>query len=93
MTEGIYSTIESWTGARPISCPWQAFFDPFVQRVLRAYPWFKERQLATYLPWPTHREIAGIAHYDQAATAVASKRMKLEREESDRKRAAGVPNG
>ena len=82
MTDGIFSTIEDWTGTRPISCPWSAFFDPFVKRVLFAYRFFVEGQVAWASPDPSARLVAGVACYDAAAKACESKRAEQQREES-----------
>jgi hypothetical protein len=66
MTEPIFGAVQDWTGDRPTACPWRALHDPFVQRVLVAYEWYRERQLETYDPEPSARLIDGITHYNRA---------------------------
>jgi hypothetical protein len=80
MTDGIMGAIEEWTGDRPMSCPWRAFFDPFVRRILALYGFFESGQLSWYLPEPSNREAAGIAHYHRVRSLVTSKGMAQEAE-------------
>ncbi len=82
MTDGILSTAEAWTGDRPLSCPWAAFFDPFVARVVKAHRMIE--QIAWLHPNPSHRFVEGVAHYDGALKRCESTRMQKEAEERRR---------
>lgn len=84
MTDGILSTVEAWTGTRPLTCPWQAFYDPFVQRVLKAYRFYREGQIGWAIPNPSARMVAAIGFYDTAAKSCEAKRMEREAEERRR---------
>lgn len=84
MTDGILSTVEQWTGDRPASCPWAAFFDPFVHRVLTAHRAFESGNLAWAQPNPSHRLVQGVLHYDGVLSRCHALRMKQEAEERAR---------
>lgn len=84
MTDGILATVEQWTGERPVSCPWRAFFDPFVRRVLSAYRFFESGQLGWAVPHPSARLVAGVDHYHGAITACQSRRIEQDAEERRR---------
>lgn len=85
-TQGQRSTVFAWTGETQSGCPWWAFHDPFVARVIDAYGWFTEGQLATYAPRASHRLIEGVAHYHRALNLCRSKAMDMDREEAKKKR-------
>lgn len=84
MTAGIRQTIQTVTGVPADTCPWRAFRDPFVARVLNAYRFFESGQLAFALPEPSHRLVEGLAFYAQVDGRVHGHLMDKERE--DRKR-------
>lgn len=88
MTDGIFSTLEDYTGYRPVSCPWRAFFDPFVQRVVRAYDFFESGQLSWAVSKPSHRLVDGVAFYHRVDNTVWSKQLRQEREEQEQRRSA-----
>ncbi len=79
MTDGIMSTIAEWTGHRPMSCPWNPGFDPFVHRVRYHRESYERGQLHVTAPDPSHRLVAGIIHYDSALKACEATRMEKER--------------
>lgn len=80
LTDGILNTVEQWTGVRPLACPWRAFFDPFVARVMHAYRFFESGQLSWAHPTPSSRLVAGVEHYHGAVTACHGHRAKLDAE-------------
>lgn len=88
MTDGILSTIDNWTGARPATCPWRAFSEPIVRRALSAFDYYDKGQLAVYEPDASNRLIEAVSYYARASAKVHSKRLRLEREEAARKRDA-----
>ena len=88
MTDGILNTIGDWTGTAAITCPWRAFFDPFVRRVLDAYRLFVEHQIHWAHPNPSAKLVAGVVHYDAAVKGCEAKRMELQRDEARAKSAA-----
>lgn len=49
LTDPYFASIRNWTGERPITCPWRAFYDPLVRDVLSIYPFFSSGQLAIIL--------------------------------------------
>lgn len=84
----VLGAIEDWTGDRPPTCPWRAFWDPLVRQVLHAYPWFLKQQLAIVEPEPSNRLVEGIAHYHHALSAVEFKQIEQERKEAQAKAGA-----
>lgn len=70
--------VETWTGDRPLSCPWRAFYDPFVKRVLRAHWWAEQGQLTVREPDPSYRLLEGVEHYARALAAVEYHQIKEE---------------
>ena len=84
MTNGVLSAIEDYTGHRPVSCPWRAFFDPFVQRVLKAYRFFESGQLAWSTPRASHRLVEGVGFYHGVDNAVWSKQLRQDDEQRKR---------
>ncbi len=85
MTEGVMSAVEDWTGDRPVTCPWRAFFDPFVRRVLKLYTFFESGQLGWFDSAPSHRLAEGIAHYHRVRNSVSAKGMERDAEERRRR--------
>lgn len=80
-TEGVMSTIGDWTGGeRPVSCPWRAFRDPFVQRVMSVAS-LQPGEVSWYAPNPSHRLVEGLAHYRRVGNLVESKVIAAEREQ------------
>lgn len=88
MTNGILSNVEAWTGARPLTCPWRAFSEPIVRRALTAFDYYDKGQLAVYEPDASNRLIEAVSYYARASAKVHSKRLRMEREEAQRKREA-----
>lgn len=79
-TQVIRENVFAWTGEPQHGCPWYALRDPFVRRVLDAYPWFESGQINTYLPRASHRVIEGLGYYHGVIGICHSKQMELERE-------------
>jgi len=66
-------------------CPWFAFRDPFVQRVLESYPWFESGQINTWVPHASHRLIQGLGFYHRALNLCQAKNLELEIEANRKK--------
>lgn len=79
MTNGIMATVEHWTGDKPRSCPWRAFYQPFVRRVLSAYRFFESGQLDWAEPEPSARLVAGVTHYHMAVGRARTEQLASER--------------
>lgn len=79
MTDGILSTAAEWTGLRPRTCPWRAFYKPFTQRVLHAYRFFESGQLAWVEPDPSYKLVTGVAHYHTAMGRARIAQMEVDR--------------
>jgi len=89
MSEGVRSAMRAATGSDAIGCPWRAFSDPLVQRVLSALPFFESGQLAFKLPAPSHRLVEAVGWYQTVSnrmTALEMDERKKERQ-SERTRA------
>lgn len=80
MTDGVRATIKKWTGYEPLSCPWRAFFDPFVARVIRAHHFFEKGELQWAMPRPSYRLVEGVSFYGRSLDSCAHHRMEQERE-------------
>jgi hypothetical protein len=78
------NTVAGWTGDRPLSCPWRAFFDPFVRRVQAAHRAFESGNLGALVPNMSHRLAEGVLHYDAALNRCHATRMRKEAEERRR---------
>lgn len=89
MTDVVLDAVQEWTGDRPASCPWAAFGDPFVVRVLDAFPWFESGQLAVYAPSASHRLVEGVSYLKRVRDRVSSKALALAREERAQQRREG----
>lgn len=87
-TNGILKFAEQWTGDRPLSCPWDAFRDPFVARVTNAYRYFESGQLEFVEPHPSHRLVEGVSHYHYVNNRITH--LKWERDKEARAREASV---
>lgn len=76
------------TGQEIETCPWRAFQDPFVARVVRAYRFHESGQLAFVEPDPSHKLVEGIAMYAAIDNRVNSKQLEMQRKkaESERRR-------
>lgn len=89
ITNNVLKVVKNWTGLYPAGCPWRAFYDPFVRRVLDGYEWFDKGQLSTFEASPSNRLLEGITHYHRVLGSCKMKRMEQEREkhrrESERK--------
>lgn len=88
MTDGPIKACKDWTGDEPVSCPWRAFADPFVSRVLHAFPAYDKGQLSTFQPDASHRLIEGVAHYARADALAQRTRWELEAKARERGTAA-----
>lgn len=84
MTQPVLNVIADWTGVQSTGCPWFAFFDPFIRRVLEAYPWFDKGQLDLFEPSASHRLVEGVACYSRMLSVVQSKKWEEERENAKR---------
>lgn len=84
VTDGILRTCREWTGDEPIGCPWSAYRDPFVGRVLTAFRAYKEGQLRTLVPHPSYRLVQGVMHYDYVNERATATRLELKRLERER---------
>lgn len=87
MVENVHGVIEQWTGTAPQGCPWAAFLDPFVVRVVRSSAVADDGYLELYEPDPSNRLIEGLAFYKRCRASVESKRMQQERERAQSQRA------
>jgi len=84
-TQGVLNTVKQWTGeAQVTGCPWNAFRDPFVHRVLNAYRYHESGGLDWVEPSASHRLVEGVTYYAAVANQCAATEMELER----KKRAA-----
>jgi hypothetical protein len=86
MTAGIRQTMHQLTGTHVDVCPWRAFRDPFVGRVLGAMRFFESGQLAYHAPNPSHRLVEGISWYHSVDNRVHG--HMLDRDRDERKREA-----
>lgn len=84
MTAGIRQTMQQMTGENVDTCPWRAFRDPFVGRVLAAMRFFESGQLAYHAPNPSHRLVEGIGWYHTVDNRVHGHVMDKDREERKR---------
>lgn len=73
---------------RTVGCPWYAFHDPFVGRVLAAHRFFESGQLAYYAPSPSHRLVEGVAYFHGVLNVLERKQFEQDQEERKRKRAS-----
>lgn len=87
MTDGMLSVCESWTGDRPLTCPWRALYDAFVQRVLAAYEHAELGTIGLAYSHLSQRMAKGLSHYRHALNAAKAKRWEWEAEQ--RKRQGG----
>lgn len=89
-TQGVFDVVEAWTGVAPISCPWRAFYDELVRRVLNVYEAWDKGQLSIVEPSPSHRLLQGVMFYARMVNVCRGKQMEIEREqrrvEADRQR-------
>jgi hypothetical protein len=74
----VLAAVESWTGERPLACPWRAFYDPLVARVTHIYSAYKRGALAMVEPDASHRLVEGLMHFDRALDAVEYHQIKEE---------------
>lgn len=84
MTEPIRRTIKDMTGQYVGGCPWYALRDSLVHRVLRALPFFESGQLAFIEPFPSHRLVSAIRHYNACSNRMFARQQELERKERER---------
>ena len=79
ITEPYFRAVEGWTGERPITCPWRAFYDPLVKDVLRLYPFYTSGQLAIVLgPDPPLYIVEAVAYYHDKIERIRIKQMEEE---------------
>ena len=80
LTDGPIKTCKEWTGDEPLGCPWAAFRDPFVSRVVRAFPaWDKGHAIEG----ASHRLTEGLRHYAHADAMAQRMRWELEKKERE----------
>jgi hypothetical protein len=84
-TRAIRGVVYEWTGEPQQSCPWRSLRDPFVRRVVDAYPWFESGQIGTAFPGASHRFIEGLGYYHARLGLCHSKHMELEREAAQKR--------
>lgn len=84
MTATVRQTIKTMTGTHVDVCPWRAFRDPFVGRVLDAMRFFESGQISFRVPNPSHRLVEGIAYYHTIDSRVYG--AILDRDRAERKR-------
>lgn len=84
MTEPIRKTMESMTGYDVATCPWRAFRDPFVQRVMSAMRFFESGQLAFGVSNPSYKLVQGVGFYRTVDGRMQGKQMELERDKHRR---------
>ena len=89
MTAGILDTIGRVTGDRQRTCPWFAFREPFVGRVLSAVKFQEHGNMSWAVPNPSHRLVCGVDHYMSADNRVQCMHDDMARAE----RAQGVSRG
>lgn len=76
-----------------LGCPWRAFFDPFVQRVLEAFPYFDKGQLAMLHPNPSRRLVQGVGFYARTLNAIDCQQIQRDTERARRERDHGSGRG
>ena len=86
MSDGVMSAMRAATGSDALACPWRAFSDPLVQRVLTALPFFESGQLAFKLPAPSHRLVEAIGWYQTVSNRMAALEMDERRKERESER-------
>jgi hypothetical protein len=85
ITEPYFKSVENWTGDRPLSCPWRAFYDPFVKDILTLYPFYLSGQLSLVIGQdPPLYLLQGLAYYHTKIETIRGKQMEAEREKSKR---------
>lgn len=84
MTNGVFDTVEQWTGHRPASCPWRAFSHPLVRQVIDAWPYFERNSLSIWAPEPSHRLVLGLRLFAAARDRIASEQHRLAAESRGR---------
>lgn len=87
-TDGIIKVVRAWTGDEPVGCPWFAFRDPFVARVLRVYQDYEGGQLLAVEPEPSRRLIEGLQHYRYVSNRYTAMRFEADKNERERQRSA-----
>lgn len=78
MANAVQSVIEDWTGVRVEGCPWRAFNDPFVLRVLKTCSFFESGQMEWASPLPSNRLVEGVEFYQNADRTVQAKVLEEE---------------
>lgn len=79
--------MEEMTGYNVGTCPWRAFQDPFVQRVISVVKWTAGEDggaLKDLYSDPSSKLIHGYALYRSIEARMRGKQMELEREKSRR---------
>lgn len=84
MTDGILGAIKEWTGDDVVGCPWHAFSDPLVRRVLHIKSEIDAGIMTHDRRELSRREIDGVAHFHQAMQRISVRRMEERRKELER---------
>ena len=80
LTEPYFQAVKNWTGDRPLTCPWRAFYDPLVRDVIDIYPYFSTGQLAMVLgPDPPTKIIEALGYYHTVLERISAKQFEAER--------------
>ena len=90
MTNGILSTVTDMSGNRPAMCPWRAFNEPLVGRVISAYAFREHGNLTWAHPNPSKRLVDGVEHYARALSRVQYELDELERKNRERVSQSGT---
>jgi hypothetical protein len=80
MVKPILDVVESWTGVKITGCPWRAFFDPFVARVIQLSGAYEHGHLAWAAPNASHRLVEGVEYYHRVSASIMSEQSRLEAE-------------
>ena len=79
ITEPYFKAIEKWTGERPNTCAWRAFYDPLVKDVLKIYQFYTSGQLAIILGAdPPLYLLEAVAYYHDKVERIRIKQMEEE---------------
>lgn len=85
--EGFKNVIEDYTGSRPLSCPWFAFQNLFVQDVVHVRPLLESGQAHLMLgDDPPALLVDAIAEYEATLNAVQAKLWRKERARAEAER-------
>lgn len=88
MTQGIRKTMEDMTGYNVATCPWAAFNDPFVQRVLSICRWTAGEDggaLSELHSDPSNKLVQGYALYRAVDARMRARQMEIDRQNNRQK--------